>query len=175
VHFERGQDYCQAVRYLQLAGENAARLSAHQEAMSLLTRGLELLDALRDTPERAQLETALQIPLGGALIATRGFATPEMEKCYARARELCRQVGGTPRLFPALRGLWQFCVLRGVQMARELAEQFLSLAQRVHDPDLLLTLQRASVLRLERQVNALGPGSIHRRFSQGEIGSHCSL
>ena len=37
VHFERGRDYCKAVQYLQQAGENALRRSAHREAISLLT------------------------------------------------------------------------------------------------------------------------------------------
>ncbi len=36
LHFERGRDYGKAVRYLQRAGENAVRRSAHQEAVSLL-------------------------------------------------------------------------------------------------------------------------------------------
>ena len=34
VHFEQGRDYRRAVQYLQQAGENAMRRSAHQEAIS---------------------------------------------------------------------------------------------------------------------------------------------
>jgi predicted ATPase len=49
VHFEQGRDYPRAVRYLQLAGENAIRRSAHQEALDHLTKGLELLKTLPDT------------------------------------------------------------------------------------------------------------------------------
>mgnify|MGYP007054690814 CR=1 FL=1 len=41
VHFERGRDYRKAVQYLQHAGENAARRSAHHEAIGLLTKGLD--------------------------------------------------------------------------------------------------------------------------------------
>jgi predicted ATPase len=37
VHFERRRDYYRAVQYLQQARENASRLNAHQEAISLLT------------------------------------------------------------------------------------------------------------------------------------------
>src|SRR5439155_19791982 len=47
--------------------------------------------------------------------------------------------GETPQLFPVLFGLWRFYLVRAEhQTARELAEQCLSLAQRVHDPALLL-------------------------------------
>ena len=67
------------------------------------------------------------------------MAAPEVEKAYARARELCQQVGETPQLFPVLLGLWAFYVVRGeLQTARELGEQLLSLAQSVQDPALLL-------------------------------------
>ena len=69
-----------AVQYLQHAGENARQRNAHQEAISLLTKGLELLKTLPDTPERTQQELTLQIALGSALIATKGYGGPGSEK-----------------------------------------------------------------------------------------------
>ena len=134
MHFERGRDYGRAVQYLQQAGENASRRSANVEASNYLTKGLELLKTLPDTPERAQQELTLQIALGVSLMATKGYAAPEVEKAYTRARELCRQVGETPQLFPVLWGLWSFYNTRAeLQTARELGEQLLSLAQSVQD------------------------------------------
>ncbi len=38
--------------------------SAHAEALNHLTTGLELLNTLPDTPERAQQELTLQLALG---------------------------------------------------------------------------------------------------------------
>ena len=49
-----------------------------------------------------------RLTLGPALVATKGYAAPEVEQTYARARALCAQVGDTPQLFPVLRGLWRF-------------------------------------------------------------------
>jgi predicted ATPase len=96
---------------------------------------LELLNTLPDTPEHRQQELAVQTTLGPALLATKGFAAPEVEAAYHRARELCRQVGETPQLFPVLGGLVLFYVnRRELQTARELGEQMLSLAQRIQDP-----------------------------------------
>ena len=70
-----------------------------------------------------------------ALVATEGFAAPEVAAVYHRARELCLQVGETPQLSPVLGGLVRFYIHRGeYQTARELGEQLLSLAQRVQDP-----------------------------------------
>jgi predicted ATPase/DNA-binding winged helix-turn-helix (wHTH) protein len=139
VHFEQGREYRKAVQYLQQAGESAVRQSAHQEAINLLTRGLELLQTLPDTPERAQRELMLQISRGVALVATRGYGDPEVERAYTRARELCRQLGETPQLFPALRGLWGFHFLRGeLRAARELGERLFTFAQHTQDPTLLI-------------------------------------
>ena len=55
-----------------------------------LTRGLEVLQTLPDTPQRAQQELHLQTALGPALIATKGYAASAVEHTYARARALCQ-------------------------------------------------------------------------------------
>jgi predicted ATPase len=85
----------------------------------------------------------MQITLGPVLMAVKGFASLDTERAYARARELCQQVGETLQLFPVLYGLWRFYMLRAeLQTTRELAEQLFSLAQRVQDPELLLESHR---------------------------------
>src|SRR2546427_2272059 len=98
VHFEQGGDYRRAVRYLQLAGENAVWRNAHREAISHITNGLNLLRTHPATPERAQEELALQMILGGQLIITRGYAAREVGQAVTRARELCQQLGETSQL-----------------------------------------------------------------------------
>jgi class 3 adenylate cyclase/predicted ATPase len=129
----------QAIPHWQRAGGRATQRSAYAEAISHLTKGLELLKTLPGTPERAQQELMLQVALGSPLQATAGFGAPKVEGVYARARELCLQVGETPQLHPVLSGLLIFYLVRGkLQTARELGEQCLSLAQRLHDPASLL-------------------------------------
>src|SRR5262249_33745165 len=54
----------QALPYWQRAGQKAAEHSANVEAISHLTKGLELLKTLPDTPERTQQELVLQTTLG---------------------------------------------------------------------------------------------------------------
>ena len=140
VHFERGRDY-QASNPVSATRGRECQCSAQPiwKRSALLTKGLELLKTLPDTPERTQQELTLQIALGAPLMATKGFAAPEVENAYARARELCQRTGETSQLFPILRGLWEFYGLRGeYQTAQELGEQLLALAQRQPDPALLL-------------------------------------
>ena len=65
----------------------------------------------QDAPGHARAHpagTGLADRPGPALIATKGYAAPEVEQTYARARELCQQVGETPQLFPVLQGCGRF-------------------------------------------------------------------
>jgi predicted ATPase len=138
-HYAEAGLLAQALPYWQQAGQRALQRSAHLEARHPLTRGLDVLAAVPDAAERTQHELVWPTTLGSALMALKGQGAPEVGQAYARARELCRQVGETPQLFPVLFGLWRFYQVRAEhQTARALAEQCFSLAQRVHDPTLLL-------------------------------------
>jgi predicted ATPase len=126
-----------AIPYWQRAGQHASDRSAHLEAISHLSTGIELLQTLPETPEHTQQALTLHIALGAALQIAKGHAAPEVEHAYTQARALCQQVGETPELVPVLFGLWRFYVLRPeLHTARELGEAMLRLAQRTDDPTL---------------------------------------
>jgi predicted ATPase len=98
-----------------------------------------LLKTQPDTPERLQQELLLQLALGTPLMATKGYSAPEVGQAYARARELCQQIGDAPQLFPVLMGLWVFYTVgTDFHTAHELAEQCLRLADHEQDPGLRL-------------------------------------
>ena len=121
----------QAVAYWQRAGERAAERSANLEAVASLSKGIELLAAL---PERAERELALQIALGPALLASRGFGDPDIGKTYERARDLAERLGDDASRFTALWGLWIYN-LTGEQFrtAEDLSAQLLTAAGRQGD------------------------------------------
>src|SRR5262249_38104869 len=143
-HFVRGHDAWRAVKYLHYAGEHALQRNAYQEAITHLTTGLEVLKPLPDTPESTQMELALQTTLGPALMARQGFAAPEVEQAYARARALCQYVEDPVHLGRALCGLRSFYNTRGdYRTARELGEALLMVAQRLQDSGMLVEAYRA--------------------------------
>ena len=73
------------------------------------------------------------------MMAAKGWADPEVEQTYARARMLCAQVRQTSQLFQTLRGLWRFYRSRGIlPTALELGEELYRLAQREATPTYLL-------------------------------------
>jgi len=144
AHFSRGQDAVRAVRYLQQAGENALQRHANQEAIKHLTQALALVPTLPDTPARTQQELILRQTLGVPLVATKGYAAPEVEQMYSRAYTLCQQVSDVHQTRHVLLGMWRVYNMRGeLKTAREVAKQLLDLAQRGNDPLHLVEAHRA--------------------------------
>ncbi len=138
-HMTEAGLYERAVVCWQKAGEWAMQRSANVEAVSHLTTARKLLKNLPRTPERTPQELTLLLALGAALTVTKGWATPEAEDVYTRARVLSQQEGDTAQLFPVLLAMHRFYALRGeLQLSHEVGEQLLRLAQRTDDPTLLL-------------------------------------
>jgi serine/threonine protein kinase/predicted ATPase len=142
--FEAARDFPRAADYFLRAAENAVRVCAHQEALVLARRGLEQLQALPFTPQRAEQELPLQMILGLQLQVTVGFAAPEAKHAYTRARELCNQASESPHLYPVLWGLFIHHKARSeLSKARELAEELRMLAQARGDQALTLQSHQA--------------------------------
>jgi predicted ATPase len=134
VLFEAARERERAADYYRVAAENAARLFAHHETVALARRGLALLQTLPDTPDRARREVPLLLTLGMQLQVAQGYAMPEAECSYSRARALCEQLREAPLLFAVLRGLWAYHLVRSeLGKARELAGQLIQLAEKAQD------------------------------------------
>jgi DNA-binding winged helix-turn-helix (wHTH) protein/predicted ATPase len=144
VHFEHARELERAARYRGRAGEHALRQHAYREAADHATRALELLRALPDSREGMQLNLAQLVTLGSALTATQGYAAPEVVRTYARAWELCLQMGETPQLLPVLLGIGRFYVVRGeFKTGRDVGAHLLTIAQATQDPVVLLAAHNA--------------------------------
>src|SRR4029453_6902308 len=109
--------------YWQRTGQQASDRSAHPEAISHVTIGIELLKTLPETSHLIQQALTLYIALGVSLQMAKGHASPEVEQAYTQAHALCQRMGETPDLVPVLYGLWRFYLARPrLHTARELGE-----------------------------------------------------
>ncbi len=136
-HYTQAGLTAQAVHYWQRAGQHASDRSAHLEAVSHFTTGIEILKTLPETPERTQHAVTLYVALGAALQIIKGHTAPEVEHAYTQARALCQQVGEPPELVQVLFGLWRFYLVRPqIHTTREIGDTLLGLAQQAHDPAL---------------------------------------
>jgi class 3 adenylate cyclase/predicted ATPase len=134
----------QAVPLWQRAGQRALERSANQEAIRHLTRGLELLSVLPETPEHLLQELLIRVTLGGAVMVAKGFGSLEAQSIYAKARKLCQSIDENPLVFKVNWALWANHAARGEHLkARESAEECLRLAQAAKAPELLLESHHA--------------------------------
>lgn len=133
---EAGIDEQAADAWLK-AARLAVRRSANQEAISHLHQGLRVLQRLPDSSARRARELEMQTTLGLALTMSRGYAAPEVEKAYTRARELCHNLSDINTTFPVLCGLWEYHIVRAdLDTAETLAHELLELAAQDKQPGL---------------------------------------
>ena len=172
-----------AVDYWHSAAHRALERSANVEGVRHIMQGLAALETLStniDTPElrtdarhhddsdrvmsaeaaeRRELE--LQTTLGTALIATKGYASPEVEVAYTRARELLETLEKREETsledetdvlldpikdlrFPVLFGLWLSHLVRGrLLSARELGEACVAIAKQAENQAFEVEAHRA--------------------------------
>jgi predicted ATPase len=118
--------------------------SANTDAVTYLTRGLEIAATLPASLERDRQELSLQLALGQALQWSKGFGALEVEGAYTHARALSERVGEPGAAFRALWGLWLFSIGHGrVKAAGGIANELLALAERSGDRALLLQAHHA--------------------------------
>lgn len=105
-HHEEAGHGEKAAGYLLRAGRKAVQRAAYAEAITSLSHALELVPALPEAESRDRLELELRISLGAALIVTRGYCAPEVERNAVRARELCARLQESAERVPVLFTLW---------------------------------------------------------------------
>jgi class 3 adenylate cyclase/predicted ATPase len=134
-HFTQAGLVPQAIAYWRRAGERANEHSASMEAIADLEEGLRLVANLPDPKQRLEEEFALRMAISGPLTATKGYAAPEVECAYLRARELSEQLGRSSELFAVLRGLWNCQYSRGELLTgHDLARHLVALARKQGEP-----------------------------------------
>jgi tetratricopeptide (TPR) repeat protein len=113
VLFESARDFSSAAQYFYIAAARSCSLFAFREALSLADRGLNALKALPEGPARKQQELVLQMMRGIALRSTTGWATPEIEQTFTRARQLAQNLENPPELIPVIWATTLFKLIRG--------------------------------------------------------------
>jgi predicted ATPase/class 3 adenylate cyclase len=134
-HFAEARQTERAIGYWLKAGERAAGRSANLEAVRQLTRGLETLQTLPESPERDRRELTFQIAIGTPLIAVQGYSAPETGAAYSRARVLCERLGEAEPLVATLSGEFVFYFVRGdYPMMRRLTDEARQVSERFPNP-----------------------------------------
>ncbi|WP_407179395.1 AAA family ATPase [Bradyrhizobium sp. STM 3562] len=157
-HFTEAGQAEPGILYWLKAGRRAAERSANAEALRHLNRGLALLLKLPGSIWRDQSELEFQVALGTPLVASHGWASPEVATARARAAELCEKLGDPEHLLPVLFGQAIYCLNRGKTLdGLAIANRCWSVAENRGDRVALLVAHRAmgsALLQMGRFADA---------------------
>ena len=112
THYAQAGMLQQAIPYYLRAGAVAANVYANEDAVHLLTHGLELLAQLPPSEKRDAQELALQLALAPIIIITNGHASQEAERVWNRALVLSDKVGDIEQRIRTWHGIELVCLVR---------------------------------------------------------------
>jgi len=87
---------------------------------------------------------------GLAIRSVKGWAAPELESTFTRARALCQQLGDPPELFPVLWNLTFFSVIRGdLALVREQTATLMRMAEQSNQAAFLVGVSHLAGVNAE--------------------------
>lgn len=163
----------------QLAGNEALQHSANEEAVTHYRQALALIEHLPATTLRNQQEVDLQIALGTALLALKGYADPDVKAVFDRARDLHSQMAPDLQMFISLFWLSSYYAVSGdLEAAHILGQQMIDItkiteANRLHEvmaqvltgvPLLFMGSYSAALHHFAQAIAAYEP-TVHREIA----------
>ena len=134
-----------AIDLWEQASQAAIARPAYDEAIAHLSRATELMAPLVANGEQAVIERALdlQIRLGTALLARRGYGDDAPQAAFEKALPMVDKIGDTPMRFSVLYGLWVVKYARAEHAdALEYARTVLRIAEAASDTTALIVALR---------------------------------
>ena len=155
--FERAGQSEKAIHYWLQAGERDLRRFAMKESIAHYSSALRLVMAMPETPQRSGLELEVCLRLALAQLIGIGPTAKESGEYYKRALKLSHTVPGYGReRFLATWGVWfsETMNRRSVEAFR-LADDLVTIARELDDPDLLVEAYHAQMPGLLWQADFL--------------------
>ncbi len=138
-HFEEAGLAGPACDYRMRAGDRAVSRSAYKEAIAHFSVGLKLAESMPQSADRMRRQLDFLVKLVPALMVARGLGSAEAEDACRRAAEIGETLDDRAAVYKAKWGLWLNAnVRRKTTLARDRANELLTLAQRSGDGDQLL-------------------------------------
>ena len=145
-HLAEGGEPQPAADYLLRAGQKALHASAVPEAITHLSRGVELVQPLGHGVVRDRTELRLQAHLGTAYMHAKSWGAAEVESAYSTAARLSDAAETAAEGAWILWGIWVYHHVRGrVDEAYEASMRIRELAATSSDPDAALIADMVSL------------------------------
>ena len=168
-HYTEAGKHEQAVGFWLKAGRRAAKRSANLEAIAHLRHGVRLVEHVQNPDRRAEIELALQVELGGPLIATKGYAADDTIATWERARALAEERRDDHQLLRTLYGLWAARVSLGeTRVALGISDRIIAVGRQVGNDGAEIVGHRVRGLTL----HTLGDQAAAREELEGALAAY---
>jgi class 3 adenylate cyclase/tetratricopeptide (TPR) repeat protein len=122
-HYDAAGRSAKAMSAYKRAADGARRLGALHEARAHLTRAIELVADLPNSPERSSREVGLRLRRGFLAASAEGNSSPEAVQDYERCLEIALGNDESDDMFTTLIPLWGYYMVRGdLDRARQITE-----------------------------------------------------
>lgn len=139
IHYSKSGNYEKAVDYGIAACEKSARESANLETSNLVLSTLKDLERLPETPERNKKEKQIHLLHGPALLAVKGWSSPEIGNAYTKAKELSKTEDNLSELVKITRGLWGYYMVSAqLKASLDIGAELLGLGEEHQDEDITI-------------------------------------
>jgi tetratricopeptide (TPR) repeat protein len=189
-HYNEAGQHGEALPFWKQAARDALASSAMVEAVGHLEAALAAIEQIPESAERDESELEVQMLLGPATLAARGFAHPPLEDIFNRALDLCIALNKPVDTIKVTRGLQAFHLGGGrLTLAYELAGQISKRVDSLGDPALRVASAQVvgqmkffrgefneALGELERGIAGFDP-TAHKiaNWAGGEPGEQCHL
>lgn len=147
--WESSREWTQSAKCFNLAAQHANGLFAYRESLQLAQHGLHVLNKHPENVARAELELQLQGTIGVPLLATKGYAAPEVGTVQRRVYELSKVLGDRDLLIRSTRQLHSYYMIQGqVVKSLEQAEAFVADANRCGEKQAIIEAYNCRALSL---------------------------
>ena len=106
LHYNLAGEDAQACRYYYAGGEQALKISAYPEALTLFQAARDRLEKLSDSEADNQIKIDTHIHFCNTLRMVKGWQSEEVSDACTQARDLFRKTKATPAIGPFLFNLW---------------------------------------------------------------------
>jgi hypothetical protein len=130
-HLRVAERWVECIQTHLAASADTATRGAYVETEGHCEAALKLIDRVRHAEQRHELQFQLLLKLCVALTGEHGYGAPQVEEAYRNAQAVCGEGAEAEKLYPIIRGLATFNLVRGnLAMAHSLSEEGLALAER---------------------------------------------
>ncbi len=144
IHYSNANNYEKAVQYGLIACQRSANNMAHIETSNLAISTLKDVQKLPESKERNQIEKEIHLLHGPALLAVRGWSSPEIGEAYTKAKELSSAEDDLEGLAKITRGLWAYYMVSSqLDASVKIANELQSLAEEYESDDIQIEAHTA--------------------------------